>query len=275
MALKLTKKFKKIGVPVGITLLLIFFLGKRYNIPVVSTGVNTLLYPLEKSIFFITQKTQHIAAYFNDTEALLAANTALKEENEKLAYENSILIQYKNENNNLKNLLDIKQLYRDYEGIGANVIAKDNGNWYKVFKMDKGLKHGVTNDSVILANGGLVGRVSEVDLLSSKVLSIIDDRSSVSAKIVRTNDTGILRGDSTMNSEGLCKLEINIESEVVKGDQVVTSHLSSIYFPTGIPIGTVEEVVPGESGLTQYAYVRPIVDFKHLEQVLVLLNKEE
>ncbi|WP_180270703.1 rod shape-determining protein MreC [Sporanaerobium hydrogeniformans] len=273
--MKLTKKIKKVGIVISSILLIVIFLGKRYNIPVVSTGVNSLLYPFEKAFFYATQKVQGVTDYFKNVDVLLKENKALKEENQKLSYENSILVQYKSENNSLKSLLEMKQLYRDYEGLGANVIAKDNGNWYKTFKIDKGLNQGITYNGVILANGGLVGRVSEVDLFSSKVLTIIDDRSSVSAKIVRTGDTGILRGDIEMTAEGLCKLEINVESEVVKGDQVVTSHLSSIYYPTGIPIGTVEEIVPGKNGLTQYAYVRPIVDFKHLEQVLVLLNQEQ
>ena len=74
--------------------------------------------------------------------------------------------------------------------------------------------------------------------------------------------------------KGLCRLEIDIESEVVKGDQIITSHLSDIY-PPGIPIGTVEEVTTGKNGLTQYAYIKPFVDFKHLENVLVITSDSE
>jgi rod shape-determining protein MreC len=267
--LKLNKEFKKIGVAAGILFLIVIIIGKRYNIPVMSTGVNLILYPIEKSILFISNQTGKLTFYFKDTQRLLEENELLKQENEKLIYENTILAEYKNENNSLKNILDMRQRYVEYQGVGANVIGKESGNWYKIFNIDKGTSQNIHENSVILANGGLVGRVLDSTVITSKILSIIDDRSSVSAKVIRTGDTGILRGDIELVNRGLCKLEINIESEIVKGDQVITSHLSSIY-PPGIPIGTVEEIVQGKNGLTQYAYIRPIVDFKHLEQILVI-----
>jgi rod shape-determining protein MreC len=271
--LKFNKKFKKAGLIASVILIIVIIVGRKYNIPIVSTGVNTILYPIQKTIIFISDKTSGVTYYFKNTHELLEENEKLKQENEKLIYENTLLAEYKNENNNLKDILDMKQRYREYEGVGANVIGKESGNWYKMFSIDKGMQHSVNENSVILANGGLVGRVASSTLISSKVLSIIDDRSSVSSKIVRTGDTGILRGDIELMNRGLCKLEINIESEIVKGDQVITSHLSSIY-PPGIPIGTVEEIVQGKNGLTQYAYIRPIVDFKHLEQILVIAGND-
>lgn len=278
--MKLSTKTKKIGVISGVILVVVIILGETYNIPVVSTGVNYVLYPFQKSVSFISTKTSDVLGYFKNVQELTKENETLKAENEKLFYKNTILAQYQEENENLKKILDMKQLYKDYAGIGANVIGKDTGNWYKVFTIDKGTKHGVGENSVILANGGLVGHVWEstgigsesATDITSKVLSIIDDRSAVSAKVVRTGDIGILRGDIELANKGLCVLEINIESEVVKGDQIITSHLESSIYPPGIPIGIVEEVVPGKNNLTRYAYVKPIADFKHLEQVLVINN---
>ena len=275
--MKLDKNVKKVGIIVGGIVIAVLIVGKTFNIPVVSTGVNYVLIPVQKGITFVTDKVTNFFGYFEDITNLQAENEALKETNEKLFYENTILSQYKEENENLKQLLEMKNLYQDYEGVGANVIGKDSSNWYKVITIDKGTSHGVKENSVILANGGLVGHVWEASDLnttstttnSAKVLSIIDDRSSVSAQVVRTGDVGIINGDIELVNKGLCVLEINIESEVIKGDQIVTSHLSSIY-PPGIPIGTVEEVVEGKNGLTRYAYVKPYVDFKHLKNVLVI-----
>ena len=269
--MKFNKKFKKTGLIATVALIIIVIIGKKYNIPVISTGVSYILYPIQKSIIFISSRSSDMTYYFKNRYELADENKNLKQENEKLVYENTLLAEYKNENNNLKDILDMKQRYRDYQGVGASIIGKEPGNWYKVFNIDKGTQHNVSENSVILANGGLVGHVLSATPISGKVLSIIDDRSSVSAKIVRTGDTGILRGDIELASLGLCKLEINIESEIVKGDQVITSHLSSIY-PPGIPIGTVEEIEQGKNGLTQYAYIKPIVDFKHLEQTLVIIS---
>nr|WP_302599306.1 rod shape-determining protein MreC [uncultured Cellulosilyticum sp.] len=275
--MKLDKKVKKVGIIVGGVVIAVLIVGKTFHIPVISTGVNYVLIPIQKGITFVSDKTTNFFKYFEEIDTLRTENKTLKETNEKLFYENTILSQYEEENKNLKQLLEMKSLYQDYEGIGANVIGKDSSNWYKVITIDKGTKDGVKENSVILASGGLVGHVWEASDLTSasttpnsaKVLSIIDDRSSVSAEVVRTGDVGIVNGDIELVNEGLCVLEINVESEVIKGDQIVTSHLSSIY-PPGIPIGTVEEVVDGKNGLTRYAYVKPYVDFKHLKNVLVI-----
>lgn len=279
--MKLDKKIKKVGIIVGGVVIAVLIVGKAFQIPVLSTGVNFVLMPIQKGITFVTDKTTNFFGYFGEIDALRTENKNLKETNEKLFYENTILSQYEEENKNLKQLLEMKNLYQAYEGIGANVIGKDSSNWYKVITIDKGTASGVKENSVILANGGLVGHVWEASDLtststtanSSKVLSIIDDRSSVSAEVVRTGDVGIVNGDIELVNEGLCVLEINVESEVIKGDQIVTSHLSSIY-PPGIPIGTVEEVVDGKNGLTRYAYIKPYVDFKHLKNVLVINYKQ-
>ena len=252
-------------------LIIAIIIGKNYDIPVLSTGINYILYPFEKSIHFISEKAQNTVAHFQNVNQLLKDNEVLKKEVEGLRYDNTILNQYQEENENLRTLLEMKNRYEAYEGTGANVIAKEIGNWYKIFKIDKGTRSNVVNDSVILANGGLVGHVDEATDTDSKVISIIDSRSAVSAKVVRTGDVGMIKGDIELSNEGLCMLEINSESEVVKGDQIITSHLSSIY-PPGILIGTVEEVIAGNNDLVHYAYVRPVVDFKHLEQVLVINN---
>lgn len=279
--MKLSKKVKKVGVIVGSLLLVTGIIGKRFDIPLISTAVNYVLYPFEKVISIGSTATSDVFSRFKQVDALLEENQKLKEENGKLIYENSILAQYQEENENLKKLLDMKQLYKEYKGVGANIIAKETGNWYKVFTIDKGTRDGVYENSVILANGGLVGQVVEGNAfvsggatdIASKVISIIDSRSAVSAQVVRTGDVGIVKGDIELANDGMCVLEINIESEVVKGDQIITSHLSSIY-PPGIPIGTVEEVVAGKNDLTLYAYIRPVVDFKHLKQVLVINNNK-
>ena len=75
--------------------------------------------------------------------------------------------------------------------------------------------------------------------------------------------------------EGLCKTEyIDADSEIMQGDEIVTSNLSDVY-PAGITIGYVKEIVTDKNGLTKYAVIEPDVDFKHLSTLLVVLNKKE
>ncbi|MEF9958996.1 MAG: rod shape-determining protein MreC [Niameybacter sp.] len=276
--MKLSQKAKKkliiVGISVVAALSVTLVLGVKYNISILSGIADVVTYPFKEGIHFLTNQVKEVGDYFVNVDNLIKENEELKMQNDRLVYQNTMLTQYKGENESLKELLLLKQRYEEYPTVGANVIAKDTSNWYKSFNIDKGLIHSIKEDDVLLSDGGLVGHVTKVNPLSSVALSIIDDRSSISVKVVRTGDTGILRGDVELGSQGLCKLEIDVESEIVKGDQIITSHLSDIY-PPGIPIGTVDEVTTGKNGLTQYAYIKPFVDFKHLESVLIISTDDE
>lgn len=276
--MKLSQKAKKkliIGSVSGVVVLTVaIVLGTKYQISALSSVVDVVTYPFKTGIKFLTNQVKEVSDYFVNVEDLIEENEQLKMQNDRLLYQNTMLTQYKSENENLKKLLELKQRYEDYPTLGANVIAKDTSNWYKSFNIDKGLVHSIKQDDVLLSGGGLVGHITKVNPFSSVALSIIDDRSAISVKVVRTGDTGILRGDVELGNKGLCKLEIDVESEIVKGDQIITSHLSDIY-PPGIPIGTVDEVTTGKNGLTQYAYIKPFVDFKHLESVLIISTEDK
>jgi rod shape-determining protein MreC len=271
--LKLSKKTKHKGIGMllgGIAFIgVITLIGKRYNIQPLNEIVQGITYPFQKTISLGIQKCLTWRDYLQNHLEVVATNQALETENNRLSYENTVLQQYKEENIQLKELLEMQQRYKDYPSTGANIIGKETGNLYQVFTIDKGKVNGINTNDVVLSGSGLVGHVIETTAFSSQVLSIIDDRSYISTKVLRTNDIGILRGDIELVESGLCKMEIDIEAEVVKGDLILTSHLSSIY-PPGIPIGVVEDVLTNENGLIQYAYIKPYVDFKHLENVLII-----
>lgn len=198
-----------------------------------------------------------------------AENATLKEQVESLAAENSRLKLIDKENQRLSDLLEIDRKYANYPMVGANVISKDTGNWYDIFLIDKGTKDGLQKDMVVLASGGLVGRIFEAGYNYSKVRSIIDDTSGVSAESSRTEDIGTMRGDLYLMLEGKCRMEfIYAESEILQGDEIVTSHISEVY-PPGIIIGHVLDVSKDPNG-TKGAVIEPYVDFKHLKTVLVI-----
>lgn len=270
--MKLNSKIKKVGLITSIILIIFIGVGKVFNIPVLSTGVNYITYPVEKGMLYIVKGVTNVTDRFKTVNELLAENKKYKDEISRLTYDKSILNEYKNENENLKVLLEMKNRYEEYKGVGANIIGRDYGNWNKIYKIDKGISQNVKDKSVILANGGLVGHVEKATSLSSKVISIIDSRSSVSAEVSRTGDIGIVKGDIEYAKSGLCILKMNAESEVMKGDQIITSYLSDIY-PPGILIGTVEKVEVSNNNLVSYAYIKPVVDFDHLQQVLVIQNE--
>jgi len=86
------------------------------------------------------------------------------------------------------------------EFLGANIIAKDMGNWFHTFTIDRGIADGVTVDSAVITKDGLVGRVISTDLFTSKVITIIDEDSTVSARVSKTRDLVL--------SKVICSLKI-------------------------------------------------------------------
>jgi len=207
--------------------------------------------------------------FFVHMGELSSENERLRTENELLSAETGRLKLVDQENEQLSALLNTDRKYEEYPKIGARIIAKDVGNWYTTFTIDKGSNDGLAKNMVVLASGGLCGRVSEVWYNSATVIAIIDDRSSISVQSTRTGDTGIVRGDVSLQLEGRCRMDfINADADIVEGDEIITSQLSSIY-PPGITVGTVESVTPNANG-TQSALIVPNVDFTHMSTVLVI-----
>jgi len=177
----------------------------------------------------------------------------------------------KTELERLRELYTLDKRYADYPKIGAQIIGKDPSNWYKTFLINKGEKNGLKVNMIVLAGNGLVGHITEVGPNYAKVQTIISDNCNVSSKIMRTSDLCIVKGDlSLVSDKAFCRVDyIDDKANIVIGDEVITSHLGSMY-PQGILIGTIKEIETDSSKLTRTAILEPAVDFKRLEEVLVL-----
>ncbi len=202
--------------------------------------------------------------------SLIDENALLKAENEELMLKISEIDLLEEDNKRLTELFDLSQKYNSYKTTGARIIAKDPGNWYNTFVIDKGTRDGLDKNMSVISQGGLVGRISECGPNYSKVISIIDDGDAVSAMSIRTGDTGYIKGD--YSKRGMCKMElIDSASKITEGDEIITSSFSTIY-PEGIPIGKVASVANAEDTSTKTASVTPNVDFKHLSTVLIITS---
>ena len=171
----------------------------------------------------------------------------------------------------LQELYKLDQNYAEYEKTAAHVIGKDAGNWFGTFTIDKGSKDGIEVNMNVLAGSGLVGIVTDVGPTWAKVRSIIDDSSNISAMAISTSDTCIVSGDMALMGTGqiaFSQMENN-DNVVAVGDQIVTSYISDKYLQ-GILIGSVSEVNVDSNNLTRSGYITPAVDFKNIQEVLVI-----
>jgi len=243
----------------------------------IKNAVSYVITPVQKGInsmgLWFTDKTDRL----KELDQVMKENDELKLKIDELTEENSMLAQNKYELERLRDLLELDNAYPDYDKTAAHIIAKDNGNWFDSFTIDKGTNAGFAVDMNVIANGGLVGIITEVGTNYSKVKSIIFDGYNVSGKSASSSDRCIVEGDLKLIDSGLLRISnISMNSTVKVGDMILTSPISTKYLP-GILIGYVTELNNDANDLTKSGYLIPVVDFEHLEEVLVIkeLKKTE
>jgi rod shape-determining protein MreC len=232
---------------------------------------NYTVIPLQQGINQIGGWLGDLSDNFETLQQLRTENEKLQEQVDSLVTENSTLQEERYELERLRELYQLDQNYSDYEKTAAHVIGKDSGNWFSTFTIDKGSEDGIEVDMNVMAGSGLVGIVVEVGPSWAKVRSIIDDSSNVSGMVLSTSDRCIVSGDLSLMDDGQIRFEQmeNNENEVSVGDQIVTSYISDKYLQ-GILIGYVSEVTVDSNNLTRSGYITPAVNFKDLQEVLVI-----
>ena len=213
----------------------------------------TVLSPMQEGINSVGNAVFSWNENAKSKKTLRAENERLQEKIDVLKMQNRVLQQNQVELERLQDLLKLKQKYKKYHTVGARVISKGSGNWFDIFLINKGSKDGIKKDMNVIAGNGLVGIVYDVSSHTAKVRTIINDTSMVSAMFLKTNDACIVNGSlDTM-------------------DELVTSYVSS-KFNEGITIGKVSDLKLDSTKLTKTAKVTPVVDFKHLKEVLVITD---
>lgn len=178
---------------------------------------------------------------------------------------------------NYRKLLDLDAKYPAYDKIAASVVAKDSSNWFSTFTINRGSKDGIKKGMNVIADGGLVGIISDVGRNYSTVRTVINDLSNVSGMITNTYDNINVSGSiKDMDKNGVITFSElrDSDNKVKNGDSVVTSYVSDQY-QQGILIGYIDKVEKDSNNLTKSGTITPAVDFEHIENVLVIKNLKQ
>lgn len=145
------------------------------------------------------------------------------------------------------------------------------------FTIDKGTEDGIEVDMNVIAGSGLVGIVTDVGPNYAKIAAIINDTMKVSGMVTSTSDNLIVSGSLQNMNEHMVIEFSNLndkDNEVAIGDPVVTSYVSDQY-QQGILIGYISSLEMDANNLTKSGTITPAVDFEHIQEVLVILNKKQ
>lgn len=199
---------------------------------------------------------------------------------EKIAQYKSLAFEVqelKKENEQLRASLDIEESARDFDLIHATVIARSPERWIEQMTINRGSQHGIENNMAVMTADGMIGKISAVSNLTSTVqlLTGLDQLNRISAMISREDDNNIF-GLIEMFDEESHSLVFRIidesDTEIEEGELVVSSNVGGL-FPTGLPIGTIKEVVPDQYGLTKIAHVEPAANLFEVNDVIIVERK--
>ena len=235
-----------------------------------SAGTRALV-PLQRVIAEAGRSTRSFFDAIAEIERLRTENARLRAQVDALTLEN---IQLREQAHAAEQAAKLRGVAASLGGpaVSAQVIGRDPAGFIRSLTLDAGSDAGVAVGNIVVAEQGLVGRVVEVGPNYSRVVPITGSASAVVARVQRTRATGILRGlfGDTLVLEWILQNE-----DVREGDVVLTAGLAlsaelRSRYPKGLVLGTVADVRKADVLAYQKAVVRPAVDLRRLERVLVV-----
>ncbi|GAA0371298.1 rod shape-determining protein MreC [Alkalibacterium iburiense] len=199
-------------------------------------------------------------------------NQRLKTEIDQIYERQAELNVLRDENERLEEELNLQSSLLDYRTISGTVISRNPDTWVDQIIVDRGSQDGVEIGMPVMSGNGLVGRISEVNPTSSKVVLLTNvDQSSnqVSSEIVMDEVVyGLISGyDSETNR--LIMSQITSTTDINEEELITTSGLGGA-IPRGLVIGEVDEVRMDSFGLAQEVYVTPATDFNNIRYVTII-----
>ena len=225
--------------------------------------------PLERSLVWLQNSSGSLWHNYVYLRGVRAENRQLKEQIEQMRLEQVRLADDAAQARRLQTLLAFKEQFIS-RTVAAQVIGSSGSDQSRIVYIDKGEKAGIQRDMAVITADGIVGKVLLVYPSVAQVLLINDQSSGVGALLEKTRLQGVLRG--TANGEVVLE-RVMSDEQVVPGETVLTSGGDQI-FPKGLPVGTVTKVGSGKD-LFLNIKIRPAADLSKLEEVLVLVEKQE
>jgi rod shape-determining protein MreC len=269
-------------------ILLTAYFGETPSSPLhnVQRGVVEVLSPIEQGASKVLTPVRSAAGWVSDTLHAKSQVKQLQAQVAKLTREYAQAEGAALENQQLKSQLhlDASLDISSYHPVAAQVILRDPILWYQTIGINKGSVDGVALHDPVLADGALVGQVTEVSANASIVSLITDHTVSVTARVTDTNgDTGeLVPAVGNPNQLVLQYLQPPNPGQIQNGPQegqlVVTAGFKSSplesYFPANIPIGWVAPVNENQLFNDGEIQVTPAANLRRFDVVQILTKPQ-
>ncbi|MAU39537.1 MAG: rod shape-determining protein MreC [Actinobacteria bacterium] len=207
----------------------------------------------------------------------LSEGDALEKENALLREQLSELLEYRVTTEGAVEELAALRTQLDLENLGGQetIVAEITGRSVSNFdpyiiEIGKGTQSGIREGMAVVSVGGLIGRIEDPGLRSSRVRLITDPNLNIGVLAVGTKEIGILSGGGVGQplkvSDG-----IPVSAQIEIGSIMVTSGSERSPYPGGFAVGTILEIVVDEINLEKELLIAPTGQLENLEFVTVIL----
>ncbi len=258
-------------------LLLVNFVLMAFDAREITTGQRVIRSWTQTAADFVqspvTTVTSAVSNYFTSIANLRSAqdeNTDLKQRVQELEVQLKQSEDLAAENARLRSLLQLKEESK-YNVLPARIIGRDPSVWFDSSILNRGSLNGVALNMPVVADGGVIGRITAVSPLTSQVDLITRDKSGVGAvigEIGQTNALGVVTG--TSKRELLEMKYVTGTVEVAVGQAVFTTGQDGI-FPPGLKIGEIVNIVPGSATTPHQIQIQPSARLGSMQEVGILL----
>jgi rod shape-determining protein MreC len=252
---KLWENFKEYIILVVLLLTSLFILSQNQSV-----GVRQVRAVAFGSFAVVTS----VVSDFINISSYKKENERLREINAELMLQVNRLREYGITNQQLKNLLGLKDTV-NYPLIPALVVAKLSTRSQGSITVNAGEKDSVRPGMPVINDKGIVGVITSVshDYAIARTLQNIELKLTV--KDERSRIDGIMKWDG----KELVIVDVPKTYDIEPGDRIITSEISSI-IPVPVPVGIVTGLSKVETGIFNEAKVKPFVDFSSVENVFVI-----
>jgi rod shape-determining protein MreC len=238
----------------------------------------TVLRPFEVAAERVARPFRDVYGYFRGLVHVKRENERLKDQVNQLrqqALQGESALQQNEEFRQQLRFIDSPLFPADYKPVNTRIIT-----WSTEFDeqvvIAAGSDSGIKQDTPIVTQDGLVGRVTEVTGSAAQVTLLTDENSAVQARDQTSGATGLVRHGQ---GQGALLLDfVRKEANVQRGDVIVTSGTRSqrypSLFPAGIPIGVVTSVGQSDTALYKQIQIDPYVDFSSLDAITALITRK-
>jgi rod shape-determining protein MreC len=247
--------------------LMTFHIRRSQTPTFIETALMWVVSPVQNLITLTLDSASDFVDHYLFVGEVSEENERLQQEIGKLIRQNNELREELRQRGRIGELMEYQE-ERQLKSVVAKVIGRDATQWARVVFINKGTQDGIAENLPVVTSAGIVGHVIQAGLNTSKVMLIVDGRSSVDTLFSRDRVSGIVVGTGME----FCEMKyVPITAEVNVGDQIISSGLGGVY-PKGLVMGTVIRIDKATQGLFQEIFIAPSADFGRLEEVLVLLS---